>query len=992
MFLFRACLGLAICLLVALVATHGTPPLADRQQPPASSPRTDRHGDPLPEGAVARLGTTRFRPPDSGFDGNPISFAFILSPDGEVVATGERGKVRFWEMATGKEVRSFTFPRARAVIGFEFSPDGKLFAAHTDDAECPSGQCHIHHTIYLGDVASGKVLHEFHKDYLGCREVTFSPDGNVLAAFRNGEPHDGPYKEVLILWDVHTGKELHQLEDARSAVFTPDSKKLVVGNNHGGIQVLDPGTGREVQRLEGHPTSVRHLAVSPDGRTLVSADEGQQRSRQEEERRTSVRLWDLATGKVRHQWTVPDETVSSLGFSPDGRTVAVTNRKSDLLLHDVASGEERQRFRCEREFGLSYAFSPDSKVLLLHDYGGPFREWDIARGEERRRWGGERCASILVYSPEGRLLVSSAGSGGLTVWDVAAGKERHAFPGHGSRLQALTFSPDGRLVASLDVGELFGLWETSTGKPLLPMRPEDPEKVLGYGFAADGAFVSAVSNDGTVRVWDLAGGLKVRRFRIATEETVRAWEDTRMRGPWPWDPDGSLRGTMVYSSDGKRLAVAEKEEVIVWDLATARRTVLRDHLGQFRALLFSDDGKLLVGRGEDGHIRVWEAGTGKELAHFPPDVGCDGVLFSPDSKVLAWTSYKKAVHLWDVAARKELHRFPLEGSGIGCVAFHRDGKLLAVAGSEMVRVWDLTTGKEWHRLEGGGYEASDAKLFRSPDGAALVSMVRDGVWEDVATRRRLNLDLTCWDQTTISPDGKTLVLGRETLMVVEMMSEETVGEMPLGHRGELAALAFAADGKLLATGGSDGTILVWDWRRASGLAPAPTAKVGARELERTWEDLGSKSGKTAYRAIGTLIAAGDEAAAWLGKRLQPVAERDREAVRRLIAVLDDNRFEERARASKELEQLGADAEPILRQALADKLPAEAARRVETLLAGPNIGRFSAQTLQKIRAVQALEQIGTARAREVLEKLAGGVPEARLTQEAGDAGARLSQRR
>jgi hypothetical protein len=161
-------------------------------------------------------------------------------------------------------------------------------------------------------------------------------------------------------------------------------------------------------------------------------------------------------------------------------------------------------------------------------------------------------------------------------------------------------------------------------------------------------------------------------------------------------------------------------------------------------------------------------------------------------------------------------------------------------------------------------------------------------------------------------------------------------------------------------------------------------------MEQAWDDLGRKPGQSACRAIGTLAAAGDDAAAWLGERLQPVGEKQREAIREGIAGLDDNRFERRAQASKELERFGADAEPLLRQALADKLSPETRRRVEILLA--DVGRWPLPTLQKVRAVQPLELIGTARAREVLDKLARGIPEARLTREAQDALARLSRRR
>jgi WD40 repeat protein len=983
---FRTWVGLTLCLLATNATAHGEPP-------------PDRHGDPLPDGVVARLGTTRLRP-GRGFFWNDTSLA--VSPDGKLLATGEWGEVRFWEMATGKEVRSVSLPRAFSVIAVAFSPDGKLFAAHADNIFPLSAPPWQDHTIHVGEVASGKVLHQFRTEEHGFRQVAFSPGGDMLAAFRGGRLEE-PGKESLILWDVRTGKELRQLEDVGSAAFTPDGKRLAVGTKGGVIELLDVSPDRLGRRLEGHPASVHLLAVSPDGRTLVSADEGQGSSPEGQQTRTSVRLWDLQTGKVRRQWLGHDDKVISLRYSPDSRTVAVEDARGHLLLYDVASGNQRQRFPGQPESGRLHVFSPDGKVLLLRDRGGPFREWDVARGEERRHWGGEIGIAAMVYSPDGKVL-ASRGNDGLFVWDVATGKELHSFPGHRTPVQTLAFSPDGSLVASLDESQVFGIWEAKTGRPLLPMPVDKPQRVPRFQFSADGALVSAVVNDGTVRVWEPAAGMKERRFRIRTEETIRTWEKTGFT---------LLEPGIIYRPDGKLLAVAGEDNAVhLWDLAAGRE--LRALLGQ-RGLLssgaagsvvFSPDGKLFASEGKDWSVRLWEVDTGKELQRFEGrEKEPAWLLFSPDSKVLVW-SVGDGLHLWDVAARKELRQFPtIRGEREGQLTFHRDGKALAVSGKQSVQFRDMTggdrfqgdLGKELRTLSGAEGEFTSMRLFRSPDGAALASVSMDykhsrHVLFDVSTGRRLGNFLYWGDEMAISPDGKTLLQGRGTLTALEMMSGEPVGEIPEGHRGRLSALAFSADGKLLATGGSDGTILVWDWRRASGLTPAPTEKIGKRELERAWDDLGGKSARAAYRAMGTLIAAGDEAADWLGGHVEPASERDREAIQRLIAALDDNRFEERVRASKELERLGADAEPVLRQSLTDKLSAEAARRVETLLAGANIGRFSAGTLQQLRAVQALEQIGTAKARTVLAKLAGGVPEARLTQEAQDAGARLSRRR
>jgi WD40 repeat protein len=271
----RALLCLSLALLLVSPAVLWGEPL------PVSSERTDRHGDPLPEGAIARLGTIRLRP-GRGSYWNEDSLA--LSPDGKLLATGEPDLLRFWETATGKEVRSVELPEAHGVLAVLFSPDGKRFAAHA------VGCCtwYANHALHVGEVASGKVLQRFDKE-LHFRMVGFSPDGNLLAAIGINQ-HKKTTKPILMLWNVRTGQELRQVEGVGSAAFTQDGKSLVLGNEDGGIGIEDLATGREIQRLEGGQGSVHLLAVSPDGHTLVSAGEAEGSHSTPGQKRGSVHL------------------------------------------------------------------------------------------------------------------------------------------------------------------------------------------------------------------------------------------------------------------------------------------------------------------------------------------------------------------------------------------------------------------------------------------------------------------------------------------------------------------------------------------------------------------------------------------------------------------------------------------------------------------------------------------------------------------------------
>jgi hypothetical protein len=226
-----------------------------------------------------------------------------------------------------------------------------------------------------------------------------------------------------------------------------------------------------------------------------------------------------------------------------------------------------------------------------------------------------------------------------------------------------------------------------------------------------------------------------------------------------------------------------------------------------------------------------------------------------------------------------------------------------------------------------------------------------------------------------------------TLWAWDLGALKTVRQFSIEH-GLLPrprAIAFTPDGRRLITGQNDCTALIWDLTgtgRPSGAAAPP---LSPDALARYWETLAADDAASAYTAGWELTDRADQSVALIRERLKPIKAADKAAVERLVAQLDSERFRERDAATKSLREMGDSAVPTLKAMRKAGLSVEAGSRVDSLLAAaasplPASGRQA----QQVRAIAILERIGSRDARKLLEELASGLAEARLTREAAEA--------
>jgi WD40 repeat protein len=562
-----------------------------------------------------------------------------------------------------------------------------------------------------------------------------------------------------------------------------------------------------------------------------------------------VRVWSVQTGQPICTITIPPPLPVpgrryEPAFSPDGKQIGVGCWDGTVRLFDALTGKEKGTFRGPDDPVTTVAISPDGKRVAgfaqkgardWWGHGGVVHVWDVGSGKSAfitARIDG--AVSELTFSPDNRRLAGSTWKGQVRIWDCPTATET-ILRGHTGLVLAVAFSPEGWKIVSGSADGLTKIWDAD-GKELRTLRGHSSE-VHHVAFSHDGRRFATCSADNTIKIWDLAAELEVLTLRghrsfvhtvaftsedrylvSAAPDDVRVWDVTADQEALNANREGPDIATAVFSPDNTLLAWPKDGKVKLTNPTTGQ--VFFEYPSRaIYGLAFNPDGREIVEAGLTGEVVIRQVEDGKVLRV----VGRHGrrvcsVAWSRDGKMIASTG-DGSVKLWDAATGKELCSVPSRPAityfAADLVAFSPDGRKMAAPGTENnVRIWDTTTFQPVSDLK--GHEGEVWAVAFSPNGERLVSGALDcsvRVW-DVATGRAMLVLKGHTDairSVGFSPDGKRIVSGSQDRTVKIWDAE--IGEELLtlrSHKGPVLKVAVSSDGRRIASTGQGGELKIWD--------------------------------------------------------------------------------------------------------------------------------------------------------------------------------------
>ncbi len=580
--------------------------------------------------------------------------------------------------------------------------------------------------------------------------------------------------------------------------YSPDSTILAVASSTG-TWLYETDSGKEIALLTKNREGTNSVGFSPDGKTLATACGNK-----------LVRLWNVETRKLMHTFMGHRRDIIGVNYSPDGTTLVCWG-KYGLHIWDIEKRVHKKDLNMHLERQSDITFYKD-KISVVNGNYKTIQFGDLeTKTKKKINDAHKESITCVSFSPDGTMIASGSRDKRVRLWNAETETLHKTLKGHRKPILSLTFSRDGSRIASMSEDKTIRVWHVATGRRKHTFKTNS-KYLHRISFSPDGETLASASIDGIIHQWDLNKG-KHKRTIVG-------------------HGGGFASKDVVFSKDKITAATTYgNNHIIIYDVNTQEvQTVLTGHKKRVNSLSFSSDGKTLASGSQDKTIQLWSVTTGEHKNTLRGHTDkVSHVMFKDDETLISYGN-DKMIRLWDIKKGRQKYSFEV-GVYSQDIGFSSDGNFALSRKNNKdqpysLYLWDLETGSHITLSKQVIYAIHfPANIPISSDGSMLAYCTDSEivVWDVTTSKQKkiipekpslfsflaLNSEYKMLVKADI--DGSVYLWNVDTGEEISILNNQyIIGGYDKDYIRRIVQLSFSPDGNILVGGRVDGAINVWD--------------------------------------------------------------------------------------------------------------------------------------------------------------------------------------
>ena len=610
---------------------------------------------------------------------------------------------------------------------------------------------------------------------------------------------------------------------------------------------------------KGHTASVKALAVSPDGKYLVTGS-----------RDRTAKLWDLHTGMEMRTFAGHEHTINGVQFSPNGKFIATSSADKTFRVWNILNGKQIFTSEPGKQYMTDVVFSPDGKYVTGAGYEDSASVYEIATGKIIKKIAvnsdqGSGYGTNLEYSPDGKWFAVGEDNKTANIYKLPEWKLTYTFKPTegwcGGCGTLVSFSADSRYFLKLSHNAKGEQYDLQTGK-LVAQYGEEIDDIAGIDFSKDnkkilvagdkkliqyepgtakiisvinvdstGELTEAIFNNEGTAVLASFGTNKALAFDASTGKESMSFSgflNQQDKGGLEYNPDSywesyiaryiRLKNLLLLTKDDRFFITGKSGTTAVkWSTATGKPE--KSYRGHSKAVIcfdLSKDGKYLLTGDGAGEAILWETESGKKIrsykGHREP---LFDVKISPDGNSIATASWDASMIVWDLSSGEKISYTDFKDYSAYCMSFTPDGLYLVAGRLNKALELREPDSKEIVRTFIGHTDVISSIDF-GPEKYKMLSASWDGtarIW-DISTGmmlQKFKVSKNAVHTAIYTPDGKRIITGGDdrVIRIFDVNSAKLIKTLE-GHQAEVTCVRISQDGKMLVSYSVDGVIKCWN--------------------------------------------------------------------------------------------------------------------------------------------------------------------------------------